>query len=56
VAADSDITDRVPARVIEKAFDLKRQLRNIDSIFSQIFKQRKPDYRAQPKPFVQKAR
>jgi adenylosuccinate lyase len=41
VAADPNITDRVPARVIEKAFDLKRQLRNIDTIFAQVFKAKK---------------
>ncbi|HEX3107359.1 MAG TPA: lyase family protein, partial [Terriglobales bacterium] len=38
VAGDPNITERVPARVIEKAFDIKRQLRNIDGIFSRIFK------------------
>jgi adenylosuccinate lyase len=37
VAGDPNITGRVPARVIEKAFDIKRQLRNIDGIFSRIF-------------------
>jgi adenylosuccinate lyase len=42
VAGDPNITDRVPARVIEKAFDLKRQLRNIDTIFAQVFKAKKP--------------
>jgi adenylosuccinate lyase len=41
IATDPDITDRVPARVIEKAFDLKRQLRNIDAIFAQVFKAKK---------------
>jgi adenylosuccinate lyase len=38
VAADPNITNRVPARVVEKAFDLKRQLRNIDGIFSRVFR------------------
>jgi adenylosuccinate lyase len=42
VAGDPNLTDRVPARVIEKAFDLKRQLRNIDTIFAQVFKAKKP--------------
>ena len=37
VAGDPNITGRVPARVIEKAFDIKRQLRNINGIFSRIF-------------------
>ena len=41
VTADPDIMGRVPARIIQKAFDLKRQLRNMDAIFSRIFKQRK---------------
>jgi adenylosuccinate lyase len=41
IATDPDITDRVPARVIEKAFDLKRQLRNIDAIFAQVFNAKK---------------
>jgi adenylosuccinate lyase len=40
-AGDPNITDRVPARVIEKAFDLKRQLRNMDVIFAQVFKAKK---------------
>jgi adenylosuccinate lyase len=42
VAADPNITGRVPARVIQRAFDLKRQLRNIDGIFSRMFQQNKP--------------
>ena len=41
VAGDPNITSRVPARVIERAFDLKRQLRNIDAIFAQVFKAKK---------------
>ncbi len=39
VLADKTITDRVPARQIEHAFDLKRQLRNIDKIFARVFKE-----------------
>jgi len=35
--ADEDITNRVPRQQIEKAFDLKRQLRNIDKIFVRVF-------------------
>ena len=31
-------TISAPGRIIEKAFDLKRQLRNIDGIFAQVFK------------------
>ena len=35
--ADEEITDRVPRAQIERAFDLKRQLRNIDKIFARVF-------------------
>lgn len=35
--ANEDITNRVPREQIEKAFDLKRQLRNIDKIFARVF-------------------
>jgi adenylosuccinate lyase len=38
VLEDKDITSRVPAKQIEHAFDLKRQLRNIDKIFARVFK------------------
>jgi len=41
IAADPEIAKRVPAQVIKQAFDIKRQLRNIDGIFSRIFKGRK---------------
>jgi adenylosuccinate lyase len=37
VLHDKNITNRVPARQIEHAFDLKRQLRNIDKIFARVF-------------------
>jgi adenylosuccinate lyase len=39
VLEDKNITDRVPVRQIERAFDLKRQLRNIDKIFARVFKE-----------------
>jgi adenylosuccinate lyase len=35
--ADEEITNRVPRAQIERAFDLKRQLRNIDKIFARVF-------------------
>ena len=38
VLSDKNITSRVPARQLENAFDLKRQLRNIDKIFARVFK------------------
>jgi adenylosuccinate lyase len=37
VMADAEITGRVPPAQIEKAFDLKRQLRNVDKIFARVF-------------------
>jgi adenylosuccinate lyase len=38
VLDDKNITRRVPAKQIEHAFDLKRQLRNIDKIFARVFR------------------
>ena len=37
IKSDPDISGRVPAAKIEKAFDLKRQLRNVDKIFVRVF-------------------
>jgi adenylosuccinate lyase len=37
VLKDKEMTRRVPRRQIEHAFDLKRQLRNIDKIFARVF-------------------
>ncbi len=37
VMADREITSRVPKKTIERAFDLKRQLRNVDKIFARVF-------------------
>ena len=37
VSNDEAVTSRVPLRVIAQAFDLKRQLRNIDAIFARVF-------------------
>ena len=37
VLKDKAITRRVPRQQIEHAFDLKRQLRNIDKIFARVF-------------------
>ena len=37
VLKDKAITRRVPHQQIERAFDLKRQLRNIDKIFARVF-------------------
>jgi adenylosuccinate lyase len=38
VLKDKEITRRIPRQQIEHAFDLKRQLRNIDKIFARVFK------------------
>jgi adenylosuccinate lyase len=35
--ADADITNVLPAAEIEKAFDLKDQLRNVDAVFKRVF-------------------
>jgi adenylosuccinate lyase len=37
VLKDKSITTRVPSKQIERAFDLKRQLRNVDAIFARVF-------------------
>lgn len=37
VLNDPEITGRVPRAKIERAFDLKRQLKNIDQIFARVF-------------------
>jgi len=40
VLNDSEITGRVPAAAIQRAFDLKWQLRHIDAIFARVFGKR----------------
>ncbi|HYX53731.1 MAG TPA: adenylosuccinate lyase [Candidatus Limnocylindrales bacterium] len=37
VMADPEITGRVPREQIDQAFDLKRQLRNVDKIYARVF-------------------
>jgi adenylosuccinate lyase len=37
VTKDKSITGRVPREQVERAFDLKRQLRNVDKIFVRVF-------------------
>ncbi len=37
VLADKEITGRVPRKQIEYAFDLSRQLKNVDKIFARVF-------------------
>src|SRR5207302_10852916 len=41
VLNDKEITGRVHAKKLEHAFDLKRQLRNIDKIFARVFREAK---------------
>jgi adenylosuccinate lyase len=38
ILSDKKISSRVPRRQLEHAFDLKRQLRNVDKIFARVFK------------------
>jgi adenylosuccinate lyase len=37
VAADPEITSRIEKKTLDRAFDLNRQLRNIDKIFRRVF-------------------
>jgi len=37
VLADKEITKKVPRKQIERAFDLPRQLKNVDKIFARVF-------------------
>jgi len=37
VLADKKIMSRVPRKQIEHAFDLSRQLKNVDKIFARVF-------------------
>jgi len=58
VLTDKEITTRVPAQQIERAFDLRRQLSNVDKIFARVFNNpgkgknsgRRPLRPAKPKP------
>jgi adenylosuccinate lyase len=37
VLADKEISGRVPRKQIENAFNLSRQLKNVDKIFARVF-------------------
>jgi adenylosuccinate lyase len=37
VLADKEITGKVPRKQIERAFDLARQVKNVDKIFARVF-------------------
>jgi adenylosuccinate lyase len=56
VLKDKNITSRVPRQQIERAFDLKRQLRNIDKIFARVFDREQNTKRAAPKKRRSKSR
>jgi adenylosuccinate lyase len=55
VLDDPAITGRVPRATIEHAFDLKRQLKNIDKIFARVFTER-VSKQAGSKPSAKKRR
>jgi adenylosuccinate lyase len=40
VLSDPEITKKVPRKQIERAFDLSRQLMNVDKIFARVFERR----------------
>jgi adenylosuccinate lyase len=50
VLQDKRITSRVPAKQIEHAFDLNRQLKNIDKIFARVFREKKSPDSSAPRP------
>jgi adenylosuccinate lyase len=35
--SDGDVTKVLPREEVEKAFDLKEQLRNVDAVFKRVF-------------------
>jgi adenylosuccinate lyase len=37
ILTDKEITGKVPRKQIEYAFDLQRQLKNVDKIFARVF-------------------
>jgi adenylosuccinate lyase len=41
ILADKEIASKVPRKTIEHAFDLDRQLKNVDKIFARVFKEKK---------------
>ncbi|HEX8815222.1 MAG TPA: adenylosuccinate lyase [Terriglobales bacterium] len=46
ILKDKEIAAKVPKKQIEQAFDLKRQLRNIDAIFARVFPEERPSKKA----------
>jgi hypothetical protein len=56
---DPAIRGRVPRAKIERAFDLKRQLKNIDKIFARVFSNKtalKKDAASSKKKFARRKR
>jgi adenylosuccinate lyase len=49
ILADKEITAKVPRKQIEYAFDLQRQLKNVDKIFARVFATKNPVRRAAKK-------
>jgi adenylosuccinate lyase len=50
IVHDPEISRRVPRAKIERAFDLKRQLKNIDKIFARVFPSQAADKKGAPLP------
>jgi adenylosuccinate lyase len=50
ILADKEITAKVPRKQIEYAFDLKRQLKNVDKIFARVFGVKRPVRKTAKKP------
>jgi adenylosuccinate lyase len=55
VLKDPKITGRVPAKAVQRAFDLNRQLRHIDAIFTRVFGAGQPRSKGTAKPSKRKA-
>jgi adenylosuccinate lyase len=50
ILADKEITSRVPRKQIEYAFDLRRQLKNVDKIFARVFDKKNGNTKASRAP------
>ena len=50
ILADKEITAKVPRKKIEYAFDLQRQLKNVDKIFARAFGVKKPVRKTAKRP------
>src|SRR5581483_2871488 len=49
VAVDPDISRTLSKQELDRAFDLKRQLRNVDAIFARVFNSKSKGSRSQPR-------